>query len=147
MTWWESLIHAGQLATAISGIIALVTLIVWKPIVRPLIAHNRKRTQDDAAFRREMLDGQKTMISRLGALSGDVTNILRYQLQTSHNEYLRRGWATAAEKQDYQDLYTRYSEEGKHNGLQKQYLVDVVSLPEWQEEKKKAGGRCDAEQV
>ena len=136
MTWWESLIHAGQLATAVSGIIALVMLIIWKPIVRPLIARNRKRAQDEETFRRDMRDGQKKMLSRIDALGSDVTNILRYQLQTSHNEYLRRGWATAAEKQDYQDLYTRYSEEGKHNGLQKQYLVDVVSLPEWQEEKK-----------
>jgi flagellar biosynthesis/type III secretory pathway M-ring protein FliF/YscJ len=143
----DSIIHAGQIAAAISGIIALVTLIIWKPIVRPLIARNKKRAEDEEKFRREMRDGQKTMISRLDALGCDVTNVLRYQLQTSHNEYMRRGWATAAEKNDYNDLYTRYSEEGKHNGLHKQYLVDVVSLPEWQEEKKKAGGRCDAEQV
>jgi flagellar biosynthesis/type III secretory pathway M-ring protein FliF/YscJ len=143
----DSIIHAGQIAAAISGIIALVTLIIWKPIVRPLIARNKKRAEDEEKFRREMRDGQKTMISRLDALGCDVTNVLRYQLQTSHNEYMRRGWATAAEKNDYNDLYTRYSEEGKHNGLHKQYLVDIVSLPEWQEEKKKAGGRCDAEQV
>lgn len=126
----DSIIHAGQIAAAISGIIALVTLIIWKPIVRPLIAHNKKRAEDEEKFRREMRDGQKTMISRLNALGCDVTNILRYQLQTSHNEYMRRGWATAAEKNDYNDLYTRYSEEGKHNGLQKAYLRDVAGLPE-----------------
>ena len=95
-----------------------------------MIAHNKKRAEDEEKFRREMRDGQKTMISRLDALGCDVTNILRYQLQISHNEYMRRGWATAAEKNDYNDLYTRYSEEGKHNGLQKAYLRDVAGLPE-----------------
>lgn len=47
---------------------------------------------------------------------------------------VRRGWASAAEKRDVEEIYTIYHDQLKGNGQGEQYYKEIIALPESLEE-------------
>ena len=126
---WDSMIRAGQIAGALTGILAAVTALLYKPIIRPWRSRRQKEAAETKAFREATTKTLSLISGKVDHLAREVADVERDRLSQLHGYYVRRGYCTAAEKHDYGEWFRRYSERG-NNHVHRKFLGDVLDLPE-----------------
>lgn len=133
----ELLIKLGGIAGAVTA----VGTLVWKFFIKPFIVipikekkeardeSERKFLQEEAAYRKKVLDELSILKDKLDDNQLDIVHLQRYKLKTEHDRLMRQGWCTDAEKEGIIDLYDRYATEKGRNSLAKSFKDDVLALP------------------
>lgn len=112
---------AGAMAGAISAVLALIALVLVKPL-RAAAKRRRQDAEESKAFRREVLDGLKEIKSDIGDL--------QYQsLAQAHDMYATQGWCPASTKQQLVTMHQSYAAKGR-NHLSAHYEEEIMALPE-----------------
>ncbi len=62
-------------------------------------------------------------------LKKSMQSILRHELYEMYFKFMKKGFATSEEKQDFENLWNNYHNLGK-NGVMNKYRDKVLSLPE-----------------
>lgn len=62
-------------------------------------------------------------------LKKSMQSILRHELYEMYYKFMKKGFATSEEKQDFENLWNNYHNLGK-NGVMDKYRDKVLSLPE-----------------
>lgn len=115
----ETILSAGEVAGAISAIIALLMLVLWRPV----------RT----AIKRKG-DYRKAIMDKLDRIIDDVADLQYERLSQAHDFYTTRGWCPTSKKDQLCRMYKSYTGKGR-NHLSAHYEQDILSLPETPEEK------------
>lgn len=115
----ETILSAGEVAGAVSAIIALLALVLWKPL--------------KVACKRRM-DYRKTIMEKLDRIIDDVADLQYERLSQAHDFYTTRGWCPTSKKDQLCRMYKSYTGKGR-NHLSAHYEQDILSLPETPEEK------------
>lgn len=111
--------NAGKLAGSISAIIALLGLLLFKP----MRAAAKKRREEKAAqqtFQREVL-------AKLDAITDDIADLQYERLSQAHDFYTSQGWCPTSKKQQLCTMYKSYHGKGR-NHLSAHYEKDILSL-------------------
>jgi len=102
----------------VSGIISgLVGVLIAVFLKRPL---ERRVTENEAANKRVEEQNTATMLG--------VQALLRDRLLQAFNHYLARGWITAGERDNIENMYTQYEKLGPNNVIHDIY-DQVRALP------------------
>ena len=102
----------------VSGIISgLVGVLIAVFLKRPL---ERRVTESEAANKRVEEQNTATMLG--------VQALLRDRLLQAFNHYLARGWITAGERDNIENMYTQYEKLGPNNVIHDIY-DQVRALP------------------
>lgn len=114
----ETILSAGEVAGAVSAIIALLALVLWKPL--------------KVACKRRM-DYRKTIMEKLDRIIDDVADLQYERLSQAHDFYTTRGWCPTSKKDQLCRMYKSYTAKGR-NHLSAHYERDILGLPETPEE-------------
>lgn len=115
----ETILSAGEAAGAISAVIALLALVLWKPLKGTV----RRRRE----FRRAIME-------KLDRIIDDVADLQYERLSQAHDFYTARGWCPTSKKDQLCRMYKSYTSKGR-NHLSAHYEQDILSLPETPEER------------
>ena len=115
----ETILGAGEVAGASSAVLALLALVLWRPL--------------KAAYRRRM-EYRKTIMEKLDRIIDDVADLQYERLSQAHDFYTTRGWCPTSKKDQLCRMYKSYTGKGR-NHLSAHYEQDILSLPETPEEK------------
>lgn len=109
----------GKLAASISAIIALLGLLLFKP----MRAAAKKRREEKAAqqtFQREVL-------AKLDSITSDIADLQYERLSQAHDFYTSQGWCPTSKKQQLCNMYRSYHAKGR-NHLSDHYEQEILSL-------------------
>lgn len=115
----ETILSAGEVAGAISAVIALLALVLWKPL---------------KAARKRRLEYRKAIMDKLDRIIDDVADLQYERLSQAHDFYTTRGWCPTSKKDQLCRMYKSYTGKGR-NHLSAHYEQDILSLPETPAEK------------
>ena len=110
----ETILSAGEVAGAISAVIALVALVLWKPLKGAV----RRRRE----FRRGIME-------KLDRIIDDVADLQYERLSQAHDFYTTRGCCPTSKKDQLCRMYKSYTGKGR-NHLSAHYEQDILDLPE-----------------
>lgn len=116
----ELIQQAGAIAGAISSVLALVTVV----LVRPIRSRQKKaeeQQQEQAKFRVELM-------KKLDAVIDDIGDLQYERLSQSHDFYMDRGWCPASKKDQLCNMHKSYIAKGR-NHLTQYYEQELLSLP------------------
>lgn len=117
----EIIKSVGAAAGAISAVIALLSLILFKPISR--IVKQRRAEQDaDKQFRKKVLES-------LDEIKDDIGDLQYQSLAQAHDLYTSRNWCPASTKQQLVTMHESYKKKGR-NHLSAHYEEEILNLPE-----------------
>ena len=121
----------GKLAGYISAIIALLTLVLFKPI-RGAVKRRKCRKADEA---RVIRDFQASVMGELRSIkditqgtSNAVADLQCDRLNQAHDYWMAKGYCPTDTKAMLCKIYHNYHAEG-HNHLSEQYEEDLINLP------------------
>lgn len=117
----ERILTAGEIATAISAIIALVALLLINPI-RKHAAARKKEKEEASRFR-------KAVLEKLDGIVDDVADLQYERLSQAHDFYVSQGWCPTSKKVQLCNMYKSYTGKGR-NHLSKRYEEDILALPD-----------------
>lgn len=117
----EIIKSAGAVAGAISAVIALLTLIFFKPI-RNAIRRRKAERKADEEFRKEVLDSLKE-------IKDDIGDLQYQSLAQAHDLYTSQNWCPASTKQQLVTMHESYKKKGR-NHLSEYYEEEILDLPE-----------------
>jgi len=117
----ERILTAGEIAGAISAIIALVARLLINPI-RKHISARKKEKEDAAQFR-------KLVLEKLDGIVDDVADLQYERLSQAHDFYTSQGWCPTSKKTQLCNMYQSYTGKGR-NHLSKRYEEDILKLPD-----------------
>lgn len=112
---------AGAIAGAISAVIALLTLILFKP-VRAAILKRKAEREAEKKFRKEVLDSLKE-------IKDDIGDLQYQSLAQAHDLYTSQNWCPASTKQQLVTMHESYKRKGR-NHLSEHYEEEILDLPE-----------------
>lgn len=112
---------AGAVAGAISAVIALLTLIFFKPI-RNAIKRRAAEREAEKKFRKEVLDS-------LAEIKDDIGDLQYQSLAQAHDLYTSQHWCPASTKQQLVTMHESYKQKGR-NHLSEHYEEEILNLPE-----------------
>ena len=115
----ETRLSAGEVAGAISAVLALLALVLWKPLKEAV----RRRRE----FRRAIME-------KLDRIIDDVADLQYERLSQAHDFYNTRGWCPTSKKDQLCRMYKSYTAKGR-NHLSAHYEQDILDLPETPAEK------------
>lgn len=118
MNW---IVNAGTLAGSISAVLALIGLIIWKPL-KSLRARETKEREEAKQFR-------KTMLDKLDAISDDIADLQYERLSQAHDFYMSQGWCPSSKKNQLCHMHQSYAAKGR-NHLSKHYEEEILELPD-----------------
>ena len=133
----EWLTDAGTLASAISAVLALLTLVLWKPIKAAITKRknaNAKKEQERKDFENNVMDELKSISNAIRGLSDDVAELQRDRLCQAHERYMKQGWCSPSKKKELCDWHKQYTGKGR-NHLTEHYEDDILELPDFPPEK------------
>ena len=118
----ENFIHnAGALAGSISAVLALIALLLIRPVKKWLLAR-RQREQ-------EMLDFRRLVLDKLDSITDDIADLQYERLSQAHDFYLGQGWCPTSKKNQLCQMYRSYTGKGR-NHLSAYYEQEILALPE-----------------
>lgn len=128
---------AGGIASAITAIIGLLTLVLWKPI-KKLFDKKKKRHEEDAAFRTSMLkfadDSNKRMKTIEDAIDANEKDRIRREMFTFAAECRRGELHTLDEfrhvitiKDKYETLLKKTGDKNGVFDAEYEYIMEVYS--------------------
>lgn len=112
---------SGKLAGSISAIIALMGLV----LIKPILTMRKKRLakgQEEREFREKVLAG-------LDGIKDDVGDLQCDRLNQAHDYYMDKGFCPTERKGVLCNMYQSYHSKGR-NHLSAHYEEDIVSLPD-----------------
>ena len=119
----ETILSAGEVAGAISAVIALLALVLWKPL---------------KAARKRQMEYRKAIMEKLDRIIDDVADLQYERLSQAHDFYTTRGWCPTSKKDQLCRMYKSYTAKGR-NHLSAHYERDILSLPETPAETEEKG--------
>lgn len=111
--------NAGKLAGSISAVIALLTLVLFRPIKTAV----QKRRDEKAAQRKF----QAEVLAKLDAITDDIADLQYERLSQAHDFYTTQGWCPTSKKEQLCNMYKSYHGKGR-NHLSTHYEKDILSL-------------------
>lgn len=102
----------GKLAASISAIIALLGLLLFKPLSKWL--------RETRGFKRKVLD-------KLDTITSDIADLQYERLSQAHDFYISQGWCPTSKKQQLCNMYRSYHAKGR-NHLSDHYEQEILSL-------------------
>lgn len=117
----NTILSAGEIAGAISAIIALVALLLINP-VRNHVKSRRTEREEAAAFR-------KIVLEKLNGIVDDVADLQYERLSQAHDFYTSQGWCPTSKKTQLCNMYQSYTGKGR-NHLSARYEQEILGLPD-----------------
>lgn len=111
--------NAGKLAGSISAVIALLALVLIKPIKK---AAARRMEAEEAQQR-----FQAEVLAKLNAITDDIADLQYERLSQAHDFYTTQGWCPTSKKEQLCTIYKSYHGKGR-NHLSAHYEKDILSL-------------------
>ena len=111
--------NAGKLAGSISAVIALLTLVLFKPIKNAI-----KKRREDRDMQKKF---QKLVLEKLDAITDDIAALQYERLSQAHDYYTSPGWCPTSKKQQLCHMYKSYHNKGR-NHLSEHYEQDILKL-------------------
>ena len=111
--------NAGKLAGSVSAILALMALVLLKPIK----AGVKKRRDEKTAQQRF----QAEVLAKLNAITDDIADLQYERLSQAHDFYTTQGWCPTSKKEQLCTMYKSYHGKGR-NHLSTHYEQDILSL-------------------
>ena len=124
----EWIIEAGKVAGALSAIIALISLLLYKPVIKPRLEKRRKEKEETEKFR-------KIVLEKLDGMLDDIADLQYERLSQAHDFYMERGWCPTSKKMQLCNMYKSYTSKGR-NHLSAHYereILDLADKPEMKE--------------
>lgn len=116
----ELIQQVGAIASAISSVLALVTVVLVRPI-RSRQSKTEEQQQERAKFRIELM-------KKLDAVIDDIGDLQYERLSQSHDFYMDRGWCPASKKDQLCNMHKSYVAKGR-NHLTQHYEQELLALP------------------
>lgn len=124
----QHILQWGDYAKAISAILALVALILVRPIKAAWKQHKNDK-EEEKAFR-------KAVFSRLDSIDASIKNLvddmgdMQYEhLAQAHDFYTSQGWCPSTTKQQLCNMHKSYKAK-KRNHLSDAYEEEILKLRE-----------------
>ena len=111
--------NAGKLAGSISAVIALLTLVLFKPIKNAI-----KKRREDRDMQKKF---QKLVLEKLDAITDDIADLQYERLSQAHDFYTSQGWCPTSNKEQLCHMYKSYHNKGR-NHLSEHYEQDILKL-------------------
>ena len=111
--------NAGKLAGSISAVIALLTLVLFKPIKNAI-----KKRREDRDMQKKF---QKLVLEKLDAITDDIADLQYERLSQAHDFYTSQGWCPTSKKEQLCHMYKSYNNQGR-NHLSEHYEQDILKL-------------------
>lgn len=129
----EIINDAGKIAGSISAIIALLTLVLWKPI-RAHIAKRKaatvERVKAEEMEKKENEDFKRRVLEALDSIADDVAELQRDRLCQMHDCFIQQGWCPPEKKREIVDWHAKYAAKGR-NHLATRYEEEILELPSY----------------
>ena len=109
----------GAVAASISAILALVALV----LIKPLMTLKKKRD----AERAEAAEFRRKVLTKLDGIEDDIADLQYERLSQAHDFYTQRGWCPTSKKQQLCNMYQSYSAKGR-NHLSAHYETEILNL-------------------
>lgn len=117
----ETVIRVAGYITAIGGALGAIYKWVVEPLKKAIAAQSNRFDKIDEKMDRLCEDIKQT--------NDDIADVLGDRLTQAHDDFMRLGWCTAADKKRFCDMHQRYKARG-HNHLVEKYEEDLLGLPE-----------------
>lgn len=115
------IISAGTFAGSVSAVIALISLLFWKPYK----AIKKKENQE-----KEKVEAFRTlMLNKLDAIIDDIADLQYERLSQAHDYYTTQGWCPSSKKNQLCHMHQSYTAKGR-NHLSKHYEEEILELPD-----------------
>lgn len=111
--------NAGKLAGSVSAIIALLALV----LIRPIKTAVQKRRDEKAAQQKFQVE----VLAKLDAITDDIADLQYERLSQAHDFYTTQGWCPTSKKEQLCTMYKSYHGKGR-NHLSTHYEKDILSL-------------------
>lgn len=111
--------NAGKLAGSVSAIIALLALV----LIRPIKTAIQKRRDEKAAQQKFQAD----VLAKLNTITDDIADLQYERLSQAHDFYTTQGWCPTSKKEQLCNMYKSYHGKGR-NHLSTHYEKDILSL-------------------
>lgn len=111
--------NAGKLAGSISAVIALLALV----LIRPIKTAVQKRRDEKAAQQKFQVE----VLAKLDAITDDIADLQYERLSQAHDFYTTQGWCPTSKKEQLCTMYKSYHGKGR-NHLSTHYEKDILSL-------------------
>ena len=111
--------NAGKLAGSISAVIALLTLLLFKPIKNAI-----KKRREDRDMQKKF---QKLVLEKLDAITDDIADLQYERLSQAHDFYTSQGWCPTSKKEQLCHMYKSYHNKGRTH-LSEHYEQDILKL-------------------
>lgn len=116
----ESFINnAGALAGSISAVLALIGVLLIKPI-RTAREKRQAEKQEAHAFR-------KLVLEKLDSITDDIADLQYERLSQAHDFYMSQGWCPTSKKTQLCQMYQSYTGKGR-NHLSAYYEKEILGL-------------------
>lgn len=127
----EFLKTAEGMASAVMTLIAFVSLVLYKPVIKPRIDRRKAEKAAEQKFRKDVLDKidrlEQSMNLRFKRLDEDIGDLQYERLSQAHDFYVGRGWCPGSKKLQLCNMYRSYSEKGR-NHLSAHYEQEILDL-------------------
>ena len=124
----DTVLKAGDIAKALSAIIALLAVILWRPIKAAYKRHKDEQ-KAEAEFRKMMIARLDSIDSNISALIDDMGDMQYESLARAHDFYTGQGWCPSSTKQQLCQMHKSYSTKGR-NHLGDRYEEEILALRE-----------------
>jgi len=113
--------NTGALAASITAILALISLLLIKP-VRKWLEKRRRREK-------EMLEFRQLVLDKLDSITDDIADLQYERLSQAHDFYMSQGWCPTSKKNQLCQMYRSYTGKGR-NHLSAYYEQEILGLAE-----------------
>lgn len=120
MQFSEWIDSAGGIAASISAILALITMIIYKPVIKPYLDRRKKEREETAKFRKDVME-------KLDGVIDDIADLQYERLSQAHDFYVGRGWCPTSKKHQLCQMYQSYTNKGR-NHLSEHYEKEILAL-------------------
>lgn len=124
----DTVLRAGDIAKAVSAILALLAVILWRPIKAAYKRHKDEQ-KAEAEFRQMMIARLDSIDSNISALIDDMGDMQYESLAQAHEFYTGQGWCPSSTKQQLCQMHKSYSAKGR-NHLSDRYEEEILALRE-----------------
>lgn len=116
----EELINsAGKVAGSISAILALLGLVLYKPI--------KRRMQARKAEKQAQVEFRERVMQKLDSITDDIGDLQYERLSQAHDFYTTQGWCPTSKKVQLCNMHKSYRAKGR-NHLSEHYEEDIMRL-------------------
>lgn len=144
MDW---LIQAGQYAGAISAVIGLAVLLLYKPVIKPRLDAAKAEKAEQARQMQQMSNALSAVQKELSELKkaieqlnqdtskrfdrvyDDIGDLQYERLSQAHDFYMDRGWCPSSKKMQLCHMHDSYKDKGR-NHLSDHFQQDLLNLPD-----------------